>query len=182
MENPSCTAVHSCAVVVGYGAALEGRGSRRASTVTTPDRLARQRAAPRVGEAREVGRHYAAGDQRGWGGSACPRCFCLNWNLSRVGSISGTTAQLSSHGNACEALPGARRRRRTRSCPRATPRRTATAAPAAPRKSPRTRGLHSFTSQLNVSAFCGIGVCVEGLSRGYVGVVRGCSGLVRACL
>jgi len=34
----------------------------------------------------------------------------------------------------------------------------------------RARGLHSFTSQLNLSAFCGIG-----------GVCRGCLGVFRRC-
>jgi hypothetical protein len=34
---------------------------------------------------------------------------------------------------------------------------------------PSIRGLHSFTFQLNVSAFCGVG----GAYRGYIGGVKG---------
>jgi len=39
------------------------------------------------------------------------------------------------------------------------------------------RGLHSFTSQLNLSAFYGIG----GGRRGCVAVLRGCKGVFRRC-
>ena len=40
------------------------------------------------------------------------------------------------------------------------------------------RGIHSFTFQLNVSAFCDVGGCVEGLSRGCLAVEGG----VMVCL
>ena len=43
------------------------------------------------------------------------------------------------------------------------------------------RGLHSFTFQLNVSAFCGIGGAFRGSFRGCSGVLggmRGCAGWV----
>jgi hypothetical protein len=46
------------------------------------------------------------------------------------------------------------------------------------RGSLRGRGLHSFTSQLNLSAFCGI----EGTLRGFLGGVWGVSGGIKGCL
>jgi len=45
---------------------------------------------------------------------------------------------------------------------------------------PGARGLHSFTFQLNLSAFCGIGGVFEGCLRGVLGVwgsIRGVLGV-----
>ena len=50
---------------------------------------------------------------------------------------------------------------------------------------PRSRGLHSSTFRLNVSAFCGIGVASRGCLGGVQKVlgggrgVRGCSGCMK---
>ena len=52
--------------------------------------------------------------------------------------------------------------------------------PSALRKaaeSPRSRGLHSFTFQLNLSALYEIG----GARRGCVARVKGCEGVFRVC-
>ena len=45
--------------------------------------------------------------------------------------------------------------------------------------SPCSRGLHSFASQLNLSAFYGERGCAQGLCSSCYGVVRGCLGCVK---